>query len=60
MYIIRNNSSSFNVNITTAAGLLFPGNLNTGSATYTLNPTASPKTVIAISDGSNWTIMKQD
>lgn len=60
MYIIRNNSSVNNVNITTAAGLLFAGNSATGGATYTLNPSSSPKTVWAISDGSNWTIMKQD
>ena len=59
-YVIRNNSSVDQAVITTVAGLLFPGDSNTGSATYTLNPTSSPKTIIAISDGSNWTIMKQD
>jgi len=60
MYIIRNNSSSFTAIVTTASGLLFPGSSNTGSATYTLNPTTSVKTVMAISDGSNWSILKQD
>lgn len=60
MYIIRDNSAVNSVNITTAAGLLFPGNSNTGSATYTLNPTSSPKTVMAVSDGANWTIMVQN
>lgn len=59
-YVIRNNSSVDQAVITTVAGLLFPGNSNTGSASYTLYPTSSPKTIIAISDGSNWTIMKQD
>ncbi len=59
-YIIRNNSSSYNANITTAAGLLFAGNSNVGGATYTLNPTSSPKTVMAVSDGANWTIMVQN
>ena len=59
-YIIRDNNSSFQANITTAAGLLFPGNSNTGSATYTLNPTSSPKTVMAVSDGANWTMMVQN
>jgi hypothetical protein len=60
MYIIRNNSASFTANILTAAALLFPGNSNIGGASYTLNPTSSPKTVIVISDGTNWTVMKQD
>ncbi len=60
MYIIRNNSSVDPANITTAAGLLFPGNSSAGGATYTLNPNSSPKTVMAISDGANWTIMVQN
>ncbi len=59
-YIIRNNSSVDQANITTAAGLLFAGNSSAGGATYTLNPTTSPKTVMAISDGANWTIMVQN
>lgn len=60
MYIIRNNSGSFNVNITTAAGLLYPGSSNTSVTPYTLNPITSPKTVMIISDGTNWIVMKQD
>lgn len=60
MYIVRNNSAVNTANITTAAGLLFPGNSNVGVATYALNPTSSPKTVMAISDGANWTIMVQN
>ena len=59
-YIIRNNSCVDQANITTAAGLLFAGNSSAGGATYTLNPTTSPKTVMAISDGANWTIMVQN
>jgi hypothetical protein len=59
-YVIRNNSSVHQANIATAAGLLFPGNSDVGGATYTLNPTSSPKTVMAISDGANWTIMVQN
>ena len=60
MYIIRNNSASVSAIITTAAGLLFPGNSNTGAASYTLNPTSSPKTIVAVSDGANWTVMVQN
>ncbi len=59
-YIIRNYSSVDPANITTAAGLLFPGNSDVGGATYTLSPIGSPKTVMAISDGANWTIMVQN
>lgn len=59
-YIIRNNSAVDQANITTAAGSLFPGNSNVGGSSYTLNPTSSPKTVMAISDGANWTIMVQN
>ena len=61
MYIIRNNSPSFSAVLSTAAGSsLYPGSSSTGIATYTLNPSTSVKTVMVISDGSNWTIMKQD
>jgi hypothetical protein len=59
-YIIRNNSGSFTTILSTATGLLYAGNSEVGSSTYTLNPTASPKTVMAISDGSNWIVMVQD
>jgi hypothetical protein len=63
MYIIRNNSSLFSANLTTAGApgvLLFNGSGSAGFSTYGLNPTTSAKTVMAISDGSNWTIMKMD
>ena len=60
MYIIRNNSSSFNALITTAGGLIFPGYSSLGLVTFTLNTTSSPKTIMVISDGANWIAMKQD
>jgi hypothetical protein len=60
MFIIRNNSGSFTANITTAGGQLFAGNSNSGVASYTLNTASSPKTVMAVSDGSNWIIMVQN
>jgi hypothetical protein len=60
VYVIRNNSSSFPAVLSTAAGLLFSGSSSTGGASYTLNATISVKTVMVISDGSNWTIMAQD
>lgn len=58
IYYIRNNSSSFFVNIVTAAGNIFPGGSDVvaGGNTYTLNPTSAVKTVICISDGTNWTV----
>jgi trimeric autotransporter adhesin len=58
IYYIRNNSGSFFVNIVTAAGSIFPGGSNVVASgnTYTLNPTSSVKTVICISDGTNWTV----
>lgn len=59
-YIIRNNSSVNNAVISTAAALLFPGASATGNSSYTLNPTSTVKTVMVVSDGSNWTIMKMD
>jgi len=60
MYIIRNNSVTYQANITTAAGFLIPGSSSVISSTYTLNSEGSPKTVMCISDGVNWTVMKQD
>ncbi len=62
IYYIRNNSSSFFTNIVTAAGNIFSGNSNNvaGGNTYTLNPTSSVKTVICISDGTNWTVGRID
>jgi hypothetical protein len=62
IYYIRNNSSSFFVNIVTAAGNIFPGSSNTVAPgnTYTLQTSSSVKTVICISDGTNWTVGKID
>ncbi|MFN8244028.1 MAG: hypothetical protein U0X40_08255 [Ferruginibacter sp.] len=59
-YIIRNNSSADAAILTTAAGLFFPGNSSVGGSSYTLNAGSSVKTVMVISDGVNWTILKQD
>ena len=62
IYYIRNNSATNNVNIVTAAGLIFAGSSATAvpGGNYGLNPTISVKTVICISDGANWTISKMD
>ena len=60
MYIIRNNSSSFTAILSTAAGSLFPGNSSVGGSTYTLNPTTAVKTVMCVSDGTNWTVMQMN
>jgi hypothetical protein len=58
IYYIRNNSSSFFANIVSAGGIIFPGasDIGAGGNTYSLNPTISVKTVICISDGTNWTV----
>jgi trimeric autotransporter adhesin len=62
IYYIRNNSSSFFANIVTAGGSIFGGSSATvaGGNTYTLNPTTAAKTVICISDGTNWTVGRID
>lgn len=60
MYIIRNNSSSFTAILSTAAGSLFPGNSSVGGSTYTLNPTTAVKTVMCVSDETNWTVMQMN
>lgn len=62
IYYIRNNSGSFFANIVTAGGSIFGGSSATaaGGNTYTLNPTSAAKTVICISDGTNWTIGRID
>ncbi len=60
MYYIRNNSSTFSAVLVTAAGLLYPGSSSAGSSSFTLNAGSSPKTVLALSDGQNWIILKQD
>ena len=58
MYIIRDNSPANNAILTTAAGSIFAGSSSAPVATYTLNFASSPKTVMAVSDGNNWTVMK--
>lgn len=60
MYIIRNNSSSFSAILSTAAGSLFPGSSSVGGSSYTLNPTTAVKTVMCVSDGTNWTVMQMN
>lgn len=60
MFIIRDNSPAFNAILTTAAGALFPGNSSGAVGTFQLNFATSPKTVMVVSDGNNWTVMKQD
>lgn len=60
MYVIRNNSTTEIAKLVTAAGVFFVGASSTGSADYWLNSNGAPKTVMAISDGSNWTIGRID
>jgi|GEM_PF-2982732 len=60
VYFIRNNSSANNAVLTTAAGLLFPAQSATGIASYGLNAASSVKSVMVISDGSNWTVVQQN
>jgi trimeric autotransporter adhesin len=60
MYIIRNNSSVEIAKLITAGGLLFGGSSASGSADYWLNPNSAPKTVMAVSDGINWTVGRMD
>lgn len=54
VYIIRNISNAVTAKLTTAAGLLFPKNSTTGSAQIYMYE-GNLRSVIAISDGSNWT-----
>ncbi len=58
VYYIRNNDNAVSAQVGTVAGLLCPGSgtcLPFGSF-YELKSTISVKTIIAISDGQNWTI----
>ena len=55
-YIIRNNSSTNTAELSTAGGLLFPGSSSTGGTNYTLQTTTSVKSVMVVSDGTNWSI----
>ena len=60
VYIIRDNSASNQAILTTATGSLYAGNSSGAGATYTLNFNSSPKTVMCISDGVNWTVIQQN
>lgn len=54
IYVIRNIQNSVTAQLTTASGLLFPKNSTTGSASIYMFE-GNLRTVILISDGSNWT-----
>lgn len=59
IYYLRNNSTSVNAIINTDSGTIYAGSSTAATLPYTLY--ASPntnqsKTVVAISDGTNWTI----
>jgi len=59
VYYLRNNSDSFMANVGTATGSILPASASTALGAgqpYQLRPDAASKTVIAISDGVNWTI----
>ncbi|WP_400192155.1 beta strand repeat-containing protein [Hymenobacter sp. B81] len=58
IYYLRNNSGSTNAILTVGSGQLIDSAAGSGIQQYTLNTTGSSKTVIAISDGVNWTIMR--
>ncbi|GAB3590025.1 hypothetical protein GCM10027345_44450 [Hymenobacter daeguensis] len=62
IYYLRNNSTTTNAIISAAGGSVFAGSSSTASP-YTLyaSPNANQaKTVVAISDGTNWTLGKLD
>ena len=62
IYYIRNNDAAVVAQLGTISGLICPGSgacLVSGGY-YGLNGTGSVKTVIAISDGINWTVGKID
>ena len=54
VYIIRNINNTITAKLTTAAGLLFPKGSTTGSAQIYMWE-GNRRSVIVISDGSNWT-----
>lgn len=55
-YIIRNINNTYTAMLTSAAGLLFPKNSTTGSSQIYMYE-GNLRTVIVMSDGSNWTYM---
>jgi len=58
IYYLRNNSGSTTAILTVGSGQLIDSAAGSGTSQYTLNTTGSSKTVIAVSDGTNWTIMR--
>lgn len=62
IYYIRNNDNGLSAWLGTVAGLICPGNSNCMAlgSFYELLPTAAGKTLVAISDGVNWTVGKID
>ncbi|MBD2721119.1 beta strand repeat-containing protein [Hymenobacter armeniacus] len=58
VYYLRNNSSSVAAILIVSSGQLIDSAASTGTQQYTLTTTGSAKTVIAVSDGQNWTIMR--
>lgn len=54
IYIVRNISNTITAKLTSATGLLFPKGSTTGSAEIFMYE-GSKRSVIVISDGSNWT-----
>lgn len=59
VYYLRNNSAVNPAYIGASGGSIFDGGSATAvSGTYTLNTTGSTKTVTAISDGTNWLLIR--
>ena len=58
VYYLRNNSGSTPAILSVSSGQLIDSAASTGTTQYTLTTTGSAKTVIAVSDGTNWTIMR--
>ena len=59
VYYLRNNNDTFIAYVGTAAGSIYGASSNTANApgaSYQLQPNATSKMIIAISDGVNWTI----
>ena len=62
VYYIRNNDPAVAAQLGTLTGLICPGNgaCLAAGAYFQINGSGSVKTVIAISDGTNWTVGKID
>lgn len=59
VYYLRNNSSSVSAFLLTTGGSIYGASSTAAVSSttgYELKPTAASKTVIAISDGTNWTV----